>query len=228
MSHRHFILPLFLGLSLLAASQTQHKAASATAPKTSDDAQLYRNPTFGFRYKIPYGWVERTQQTGEPYAPEPPDSPDANASKPEDSKAKTAGKSQGEVLLAIFERPPDAIGDTVNSAVLIATESTAAYPGLNKAADYLAPLTELTASKGFKPEGDPDLIEIDGRQLVRADFTKSLTGKTPNDKLTMWQSTLVLLSKGRIVSFTFIGGGEDEVDNLIEGLHFGAAKPAAH
>jgi hypothetical protein len=37
----------------------------------------------------------------------------------------------------------------------------------------------------------------------------------------MRQTTLVLLSKGQIVSFTFIAGSEDEVDDLIEGLHFG-------
>ena len=41
----------------------------------------------------------------------------------------------------------------------------------------------------------------------------------------MWQCTLVLLVKGQIVSFTVIGGNEDELDELINGLHFGAAKP---
>ena len=103
---------------------------------------------------------------------------------------------------------------------MIASESAAAYPGLKKAEDYVSPLTELAISKGFKPEGDPDVIEIDSHPLVRADFNKPL-----NDKLTMRQSTLILLAKGQIISFTFIGGSEDEVDNLIEGLHFGAAKP---
>jgi hypothetical protein len=228
MNYRRFTLSLILSLSLLAASQTQHKSATVPAAKAADDAQLYRNSTFSFRYKIPYGWVERTQQMREQDAPEATDSPDTNSQKPEDPKKNAASKPQGEVLLAIFERPPDAIGDTVNSVVLIASESAAAYPGLKKAVDYLGPLTELTTSKGFKPEGDPDLIEIDGRQLVRADFSKALAGKTPNDELTMWQSTLVMLSKGQIVSFTFIGGSEDEIDNLIEELHFGTAKSSAH
>jgi hypothetical protein len=127
--------------------------------------------------------------------------------------------SQGEVLLAVFERPPQAAGDTINSAVVIATEKATTYPGLKKAEDYLGPLTELTAAKGFKLEGDPSEIEIDSQRMLRADFSKAL-----NDKLTMHQSTLVLLSKGRIVSFTFIAESADALDNLIEGISFSAPK----
>jgi hypothetical protein len=40
----------------------------------------------------------------------------------------------------------------------------------------------------------------------------------------MRQCTLVLLAKGQIVSFTFIAGTEDELDDLMDGLHFGPAK----
>ena len=43
-------------------------------------------------------------------------------------------------------------------------------------------------------------------------------------KLTMHQCTLILLAKGQIVSFTFIAGSEDELDDLMDRLHFGAAK----
>jgi hypothetical protein len=203
------ILILLLGLSLAAESQAQHKPAPASPAKPAEDAQLYRNTTFAFRYQIPYGWVDRTKDMREQEAT---DQPDAN------KKANKVGK--GEVLLAIFERPPEATGETINSAVVIAAENAAAYPGLKKAEDYLGPLTELTTSKGFKAEGDLSLIEIDARQLVRADFTKPL-----NDKLTMRQATLILLTHGQIVSFTFIAGSEDELDNLIDGLHFGVAKP---
>ncbi|MGB9235062.1 MAG: hypothetical protein WCC04_11655 [Terriglobales bacterium] len=208
-----FTLALFLGCALLADSQTQHKPAAAPAAKQPDDAQLYRNTTFGFRYKIPYGWVERTKEMREQQEPA-----SSSATVPNDK-----GPAQGEVLLAIFERPPNAPGDTINSAVVIASESTAAYPGLKKAEDYLGPLTELTTAKGFQPEGDPDVLEIDSRQLIRADFVKPLT-----DKLTMRQATLILLVKGRIVLFTFIGGSEDELDELMEGLHFGTTKSGAH
>lgn len=207
MIFRGFTFVLLLGLYVVAVSQTQHRpSASSSRPASNDDSHLYRNATFGFRFRIPYGWVDRTREMrGE-------DAGDNPGSKDKSGKEKSAG----EVLLAVFERPPDAIGETINSAVVIASESAAAYPGLKKAEDYLGPLTELATAKGFKPEGDPDVAEIDGRQLIRVDFTKAIS-----ETLTMRQTTLVLLSKGQIVSFTFIAGSEDEVDDLIEGLHFG-------
>src|SRR5258708_4634974 len=164
-----------------------------------------------FRFQIPYGWVDRTKEMQE---------------------GNEAGKA--EVLLAVFERPPQATGDTINAAVVIASESAASYPGLKKAEDYVGPLTELATSKGFKAEGEPYALEVESRQLLRADFTKPLSGKTSsvetnsvetrNDKLTMRQCTLVLLAKGQVVSFTFIAGSEDELDDLMDGLHFGPAK----
>src|ERR1035441_249622 len=54
-----------LGLSF--AAQAQSKTAPVATPDAkpaatrNEDAQLYRNPTFAFRYNIPYGW--RTIQT---------------------------------------------------------------------------------------------------------------------------------------------------------------------
>jgi hypothetical protein len=36
----------------------------------------------------------------------------------------------------------------------------------------------------------------------------------------MRQSTLVVLAQGFAVSFTFIGGTEDEVEELVQGLSF--------
>jgi len=195
------ITVIALGLTL--AAQTPRKTTPPPAAKPSttraDDAQLYRNTTFGFRYRIPYGWVDRTKAMQE---------------------GNDAGKA--ELLLAVFERPPEATGDTINSAVVIASESAASYPGLKKAEDYLGPLTELATSKGFKPEGEPYALEVESRQLLRADFIKPL-----NDKLTMRQCTLVLLAKGQIASFTFIAGSEDGLDDLMDGLHFGAAKSSA-
>ena len=83
----------------------------------------------------------------------------------------------------------------------------------------MSPLNEFMTSKGFKHGGDPSTVEIDARKLVRADFVKPL-----NDKLSMHQSTLVLLQKGQIVSFTFIAGSEDEVNDLIQELGFRASK----
>ena len=199
MIRRSVTLAFAIAILLPAAAQTR----KPTAKPTSEDAQLYRNTTFGFRYQIPYGWVDRTKDLREEETHDQPDAQD---------KAKHSAK--GEVLLAVFERPPEAAGETINSAVVIAAESAASYPGIKKAEDYLGPLTELTTSKGFKAEGEPSVIEIDARQLVRADFSKPL-----NDKLTMRQATLVLLAHGQIVSFTFIAGSEEELDGLIDRLH---------
>lgn len=216
------LLALFLGLSLLVEAQTPHKSAAEPAPKAAPDEQLFRNATFGFRYEIPYGWVDRTKEMNGPATAQTPDSSAASEStspKPESKTANESASAPGRVLLAIFERPPNAPGDTVNSTVLIASESAAAYPGLKKAEDYLGPLTELATAKDFKADGDPGFVEIDSRQLIRADFTKPIT-----DKLVMHQSTLVLLAMGQIVSFTFIAGSEDEIDDLIERIRFENAR----
>ncbi len=188
-------------LCLILSAHAQSKPAPAAKPSASnDDAQLYRNPTFSFRYQIPYGWVDRTKEM---------------------QQGNESGKA--EVLLAVFERPSEAAGDTINSAVVIASENAASYPGLKRAEDYLGPLTELATAKGFKAEGEPYALEVESRRLLRADFIKPLS-----DKLTMRQCTLVLLNKGQIVSFTFIAGSEEELDDLMDGLHFGAAKSSAH
>ena len=188
-----------IALALTLTAQTQRKTIPTPPAKSTahhEDAQLYRNSTFGVRFQIPYGWVDRTQEM---------------------QAGNEAGKA--EVLLAVFERPPQATGDTINSAVVIASESVASYPGLKRAEDYLGPLTELATSKGFKAEGEPYVLEVESRQLLRADFTKPLS-----DKLTMRQCTLAMLAKGQILSFTFIAGTEDELDDLMDGLHFGPAK----
>src|ERR1700687_2309034 len=217
------IAAVALGLTLTA--QTQRKTAPVATPAAkpvatrNEDAQLYRNPTFGFRYRIPYGWVDRTQEMGNPDARSDVQTKDVPTKGTREPDA--AGKS--DLLLAAFERPPEATGDTINSAVVIASESAASYPGLKKAEDYLGPLTELATSKGFKAECEPYALEVESHHLLRADFIKPL-----NDKLTMRQCTLVLLAKGRIVSFTFIAGSEDELDDLMDGLHFSAAKSSAH
>jgi len=222
---RRFILIFFLSCAALAAPQTR---PTPRAARPADDSQLYRNSAFGFRYQVPYGWVDRTKEMSEQSAPQPAEPPRAGESSSVGTGSKAGGRpwvqsgNEGEVLLAVFERPPEAPGETVNSAVVIASERAAAYPGIKQAVDYLGPLTELTTANGFKSDGDPSIAEIDGRALVRADFIKPLT-----DKLAMHQSTLVLLEKGKIVSFTFIAGGEDEVDELIDGLHFGAPRSSA-
>jgi hypothetical protein len=204
------ILLLFTILSSALASQAQQKPVKPPAQaKPADDSQLYRNSTFGFRYRIPYGWVERTKEMQQQDESTPAETP--------------RSERRGDVLLAVFERPPQATGDTVNSAVVIATESAAAYPGLKSAEDYIGLLLELTTSKGFKPDGDPQELTIGSRSLVRVDFSKAL-----NDKLAMYQSTLVLFEKKQIVSFTFIAGSRDEIDDLVDALSFPAGAARKH
>ena len=132
------ILTLLLATSLAApqaaspARQSSSKSSiKSSAPGKTSAPDLgtvadstYRNTFFGFSYKIPFGWVERTEDLRD------------------DGEA---GKSL--VLLAVFERPPEATGNTVNSAVVIAAESVSSYPGLKTAADYFGPLTEVTLSQ---------------------------------------------------------------------------------
>jgi len=207
--HRRLLVTIATAAALILnpLTQAQSKAAPVAKPAATptEDSQLYRNSTFGFRYRIPYSWVDRTKEM---------------------QQGNEAGKA--EVLLAVFERPPEATGDTINSAVVFAAESAASYPGLKRAEDYLGPLTELATAKGFKAEGEPYALEVESRRLLRADFIKPIEVKTTNAKLTMRQCTLVLLAKNQIVSFTFIAGSEDELDDLMDGLHFVVAKSSAH
>jgi len=175
-------------------SEQHVRPSRPAAPETGEGT--YHNAHFGFTYQPPYGWVERTRQMQE----------DGNDS------------SKSQLLLAVFERPPEATGDTVNSAVIITAETVASYPGLKTAADYMGPVTELTTGKGFKVAHEPYEYLVGTRPLVRSDFVKDL------GQLTMHQSSLVLLEKHFIVSFTFIGGSEDEVEELIEKLSVRGAK----
>jgi hypothetical protein len=122
---------------------------------------------------------------------------------------------KSKVLLAIFERPPTTTGDTVNSAVIVAAESADTYPGLKAAVDYFGPLTELTQSKGLKAVNDPYEFPVDGRPMIRRDFTKD------RGSVTMHQSSLVMMSRGYVLSWTFIAGNDDDVVELIEKLNFG-------
>jgi hypothetical protein len=194
------LLALATGAGAQAASPSSGEASQRKAANLDPGAltgDSYRNAALGFRYKIPFGWVDRTEDMQEP---------------------SQAGGSQ--VLLSIFERPPGAPGNTVDSAVVIAAESTSSYPGLKRAEDYFGPLTELTTSKGFKVVNQPYEFPVDAKPIVRSDYSKSLNG------LPMQQSSLVMISKGYVISFTFIGSNEDEVTELIAGLTFGGKKSA--
>ena len=199
--HRCFVLLLTLSTAALLFAQTSSSKSkphgkSTSAPRETAET-VYRNPEFAFAYKIPYAWVDRTK----------------------DMQDDATDPAKSRLLLVVFERPPQVTGDTVNSAVVITAESADSYPGLKTAADYMGPLTELTTSKGFSPDGGPYEYPVGQTTLVRGDFTRAV------GSLAMHQSSLVMLRKGYVVSFTFIAGSDDELDELIEKLSFPSAKP---
>jgi hypothetical protein len=182
-------------------------------------------PRFGFTYKTTFGWVDHTDDMQADAEAGQKDAAKKDAGQQEAGAQASgdAGKSQGdkpETLLAMFERPPGAPGDTINSAVVIVAESLAGYHGIKTAADYFGPIMELNEQRGFKVENEPYTFSIGARKLVRGDFSKE------RGKVTMWQSSLVMIEKGYIVSFTFVGGSEDEVESLIGNLSFGTRTPA--
>jgi hypothetical protein len=207
------------------SSSTQHvgKAASGAATRLdlgSVSNGVYRNQGFGFACKIPEAWVLRTEEMNS-------HEDDEAASK--ESRAVLDRTAEGgcphtggcgRVLLSAFSRPPEARAEDVNSSILIAAESAAAYPGLKEAAQYFGPVTEIAEAQGFKIVNEPYEFVLGARTVVREDFQKDVGTRV------MRQSTLVVLARGYALSFTFIGGTEDEVEELVEGLSFGAGAKA--
>ena len=210
---------LALGCWLLAA--LAHSVGQERAPKLSASTPklqacgpvaegVLKCPRFGFSYKIPFGWVDRTNDM----------QPESDATTKAEAENSTS-PSKSQTLLAIFERPPAAPGETINSAVVIAAESVSDYHAVKQASDYLGPISELAEQRGFESVSEPYSFSVGTKQLVRADFSKE------RGKLTMWQSSLVMIEKGSIVSFTFVSGGEDNVEELIRNLSF-ATKAQPH
>jgi hypothetical protein len=200
---RSRLIPCLLSLLLLPfalESQSAKHDSSQSTVATPEPGEIsngiYKNPFFGFSYRIRYGWVDRTDEMRE----------------------ASTDPSKATVLLGIFERPPQAAGNTVNSSVVIAAESTSSYPGLKSAAQYFGPISEVTEAKGLKPVNEPYEFPVDGKPIVRRDFIKQISS------VSMHQSTLVMLFRGYVLSFTFIGSSDEEVQGMIEWLKFG--KPA--
>ncbi len=189
---RTFVVAIVL-LSSSASLFAQQSKKPLAAGTLADN--LYRNPELGLTYKVILGWVDRTNQI----------------------HGESNSASNGQVLLAVFEHPPEVKSEDVNPAVIIAAESLSSFPGVKTAADYFEPLTEATTSQGFKVVNEPYATTVGTKALVRSDFSKEI------GKLTMYQSSLVMLGRGYAISFTFIGGSEDEVEQLINRLDFVAA-----
>lgn len=135
---------------------------------------------------------------------------------PADSSATKSESGNSETLLAVFERPPEASGEGIDSAVIIAAESVANYPTIKAPADYFGPLSDIAEKRGLKMDGDPYEFAVGSKRLVRGDFVAA-DGKTAAH-----QTSLVMIEKAHIVSFTFVSDSEDEIDDLISGLTFTA------
>jgi hypothetical protein len=204
---------------------------------------VYRNKSVGLTCKIPAGWVLRTEEmnsSGEssqnPCGENAPFS--QNQGDPSTSSRAGAGHSTQEsssqerssvqgaqsrteesrVLLAAFSRPPEERGEDVNASIVIAAESVASYPGMTDAAQYFAPVTEVAQSQGFTVDEEPYEFAIGAKKVVRGDFHKDVGTRV------MRQSTLAFLARGYAVSITVIGGTEDEVEDLIDGVAFAAGR----
>jgi hypothetical protein len=190
------------------AESSRRRALEPALNPGSVSAGVYRSPPFGFVCKIPAGWVLRTEEMN---------LREGGDATPDGNKAATDAK-RGQVLLAAFSRPPAVRAEDVNASILIAVESTALYPGLKDPAQYFGPVTEVAKAKGFEIVEEPYEFVIGAKTLVRGDFQRDVGSRV------MRQSTLVMLSRGYAVSFTFIGGTEDEVEELVQGLSFAGAK----
>jgi hypothetical protein len=190
-----------------ASSQASSKN-SGTQILGSLDNGVYRDSYFGLAFKVPYGWVDRTDDMRDGAA---------SAGQPATEEKAVKSSVSSQVLLAVFEHPPEATTNSINSAVIIAAESVASYPGLKTAAQYFGPLAELTTGKGFKVVNEAYEFPVDARPIVREDFSKRVVS------LTMYQSTLALIQKGYVLSITLIGSSDDEITGLLDGLAFGAA-----
>jgi hypothetical protein len=210
-----------LGFGMPAGGQTSSSSSKASPSKMDSKKQadaaasakgeidpgiitngVYRNKALGLSCKIPDGWVLRTDEMN------------ARAGEKEKAGSETATSAGGKVLLAAFSRPPEARAEDVNASLLIAVESQAAYPGLKEAAQYFQPLTEVANAQGFTADEDPYDIAVGSKVLVRGDFHKDVGSRV------MRQSTLAFLVKGYAVSITVIGGTDDEVEDLVDGLSF--------
>ncbi len=229
-----FLIAICLAPAAALPAQTKTQSTSSPSARPVNTAatnsaldpgavtnNVYRNKTLALSFKIPDGWVLRTDELNAREVKN--EEEEGNNEEKKDAEKKiaaqpTAASSTGaKVLLAAFSRPPEARAEDVNSSILIAAEGAASYPGLTEAAQYFFPLTEVAKAQGFTPDEDPYDVAISTKTLVRGDFHKDVGSRV------MHQSTLAMLSHGYAISITIIGGTDDEVEDLIEGLTFTAS-----
>jgi hypothetical protein len=198
-------------LSSSSSSSAKHakKPSAADLDPGAVTGGVYRNKALAFSCKIPPAWVLRTDEMNA--SEEKAEAGKEAQAQPPEPAASSAG---ARVLLAAFSRPPEARAEDVNSSILIAAESVEAYPGLRDAEQYFDPLTEVAKAQGFTVDEEPYETALGTKKLIRGDFHKNVGSRV------MHQSTLALLAHGYAISITVIGGTEDEVEELIDGLTF--------
>jgi hypothetical protein len=232
-SRRFLCLLICLALpptTLCSQTETQSPSSSSTKhvkkPAASTESGIdngtvtngvYRNKTLAFSCKIPEGWVLRTEEMNGREEKKADDPKEEKGTKDSAAPQPAASSAGAKVLLAAFSRPPEARAEDVNASILIAAESVASYPGLEEAAQYFEPLTEVAKAQGFTLDENPYDIAIGTKTLVRGDFHKDVGSRV------MRQSTLAMLSHGYAISITVIGGTDDEVEDLVDGLTFAPA-----
>jgi len=192
----------------------KHSSKSAPADSGLDSGAVsngvYRNKTLALSCRIPAGWVLRTDEWN---TPEEEKGKEDKKAEDTSAPAPPASSAGAKVLLAAFSRPPEAIAEDINASIVIAAESAASYQ-LKEAAEYLFPLIEVFKAQGFTMDEDPYEVAMGSKTLVRADFHKDRGTRV------MHQSTLAMLAHGYAISITVIGGTDDEVEDLIDGLTF--------
>jgi hypothetical protein len=202
------------------SSSSKHTKGSSARLAADVDAGtlangVYRNRALGLSCKVPSGWVLRTEEMNARDETDSEAAPSEEKSSPQRAQRSTEEGSGARVLLATFSRPPEAKGEDVNASIVIAMEKVATYPGLKEAAQYFGPLTEVAKAQGFTRDEEPYEIEMGTKVVVRGDFHKDVGTRV------MRQSTLAFLAQGYAVSITVIGGTEDEVEELVDGVVFG-------
>lgn len=201
------------------SSSSKHTKSSSARLAPQIDAGtvtdgVYRNRALGLSCRIPAGWVLRTEEMNsrdEEDEPSQSNSEKKTETSPQGEKGRTEG---GVVLLAAFSRPPAARGEEVNASIVIGAESVASYPGLKEAGQYFGPLSEVAKAQGFTVDDEPYEMQIGTKVVVRGDFHKDVGTRV------MRQATLAFLARGYAVSITVIGGSEDEVEELVDGVSF--------
>ena len=220
---RSRIGPTFLAVGVLLTGVSPQKIAPKPAtplPSCGPLVQLVLScPLLGFTYKVPFGWVDRTDDMNQRITADTPQDP-ASAN-PDDKRQTSPNTTPSKTLLAVFERPPGTEGENINSAVIIAVEERSLYPQITTAADYFGPLSDIAEKRSLKMDGDPYWFAVGGKRVARADF------RSGGEKSSVQQTSLVVLEKSYILSFTFLAGSGDEIDQLAANLTFtaGVRKP---